>query len=293
MFRKVLIAILSFLFVVLATYFTLFAGLVSTFTDKGFYVEDFSSEAYDFMQSELRELVAGLDVDGLDSEDLDRILSEIYPENEFKDYVASEYDRLANLQADEEGVVELSVSLAWVDSKRSELAFALAEELGDGSEELEDEASALAVALDSAIFSKIPDQLGYQIQVPQEARSDVPGFFNGVLSFIFWFGVVLLLLILAALLLVTPYPWSNVLRVQLKSILGFSFLINLVLLIISNFPIVLETTLDTKVEKMVLSFYSVALKATAQGLYLFTVPLFVASVIAFVVLKLNNKRNDA
>lgn len=308
MFRTILASLLALIFTLLILPITFLWGVYSTFFNENFYKGDFVDVTYDFIVEKgpsFLEIEKIQEFAALSEEDLGTLFKKIFSKEDIADFFDSSVDSFVTaLSSVRNQNVRIIISLDLLSKKRdlisTEIASLLFERLpkcdksakvveGDFKcipEKLArpDFISNVKGTMDREVFARLPNELAFDLGVPNGIEGDGLSFFKQTFSWLFIAALLFLLLDLFLLGMVIMEPWYKVLRWEAKTVLAPSIIMLLFLILLNNSSgifekIYLSSTVNPDEQglnliKVVIDLF---LGSLANTLFVYVVPVFVIS----------------
>lgn len=255
MFRTILASLLALIFTLLVLPVTFLWGVYSTFFNENFYKGDFVDVTYDFVVEkgpDFLEMEKIQEFASLSEEDLSKLFQKVFSKEDIAEFFDSSVDSfVVALSSVENQNMKIKISLNLLSKKSdlisTEVANLLFERLpkcGESAKTVEDDfkcipdglarldfVSKIRGSMDRELFARLPNELTFDLGVPQGIDGDALGFLKKTFSWLFIAALLFLLLDLFLLGMVIMEPWYKVLRWEARTIL----IPNIVMLFFSIF----------------------------------------------------------
>lgn len=314
MFRTILASLLALIFTLLVLPLTFIFGIYSTFFNENFYRGDFVDVTYDFIVEKgpgFLEAEKIKEFPALSEDDLSTLFKKVFSKEDIAEFFDSSIDSFVEaLSSVKNQNVKIKISLGLLSKKSDQISTEVANLLFErlprcdkATKTVEDDlkcipdgsarpdfVSKLKGAMDREIFARLPNEMTFDLGVPEGIDGDALGFLKKTFSWLFVAALLFLLLDLFLLGMVIMEPWYKVLRWEAKTVLAPSIFMLLFLILLNHSSeifekIYLSATANPDEQslnsiKIVLDLF---LGSLVNTLFVYVVPVFVISLGLWIV----------
>ncbi len=208
----------------------------------------------------------------------------------------------------ENNIIQITIPLDWVSDKSDILTEKIASKTIDAMEDCENLADAgsespgcvpagvsrkdiktqIAYLLENEVFSEIPTEFTFDLEIPEDLSKDLPTFFNETIGNAFTVGALVLCLLLFFMGLIIFKPLIRVLKWEAKAF----FLSSLFVLIVLVGAMIALSYISYEEIQIYLSLFYIIVKALFNSLIFYIAPVFILSFILWIIGIIYDKKHD-